>query len=244
MSDEVQIMTQSEEFQPTLLHQTGEPDSDTNWLAFQPAGTINDPSSWYLVLKRFVDIVLSLVVFVIFLGAFVMVGILIVTEDGFPILFSLEAVGVHGRRFRVYKFRSMRRDADSYLEAHPEHWEEYLREMKLKNDPRLTRIGRFIRQTSIDEIPQVLNVIRGEMSFVGPRYIRPEELDRYGAFATLRSSMLPGITGLWQVSGRNDIPYQQRVIFDRTYYYTRSFITDAAIILRTIPVLLLRQGAY
>jgi len=213
-------------------------------MSFAAQRGLREPGWAYQFAKRCLDLVLALPLLVVFLVAFLIMGIALISEDGFPVLYSREAIGLHGKRFRVYKFRSMRKDADSFFATHPEKMAEYQREMKLKDDPRVLRIGRFIRRASIDEIPQVLNVLRGDMSFVGPRYVTPSELERYGTFADLRLSMIPGITGLWQVSGRNEIPYDQRVIFDRTYYYTRSTMTDLAILLRTIPAVLSRRGAF
>ncbi len=205
---------------------------------------LREPGWAYLAAKRCLDLALALPLLLVFVIAFLIVGVALILEDGFPILYSCEAVGLRGKSFRLYKFRSMRKDAETYFSRHPEQMAEFQREQKLREDPRVLRVGRIIRRTSIDEIPQVLNVLRGEMSFVGPRYVRQDELERYGTFGNLRLHMLPGITGLWQVSGRNTIPYEQRVVFDRTYYYTRSIRTDLAILFRTIPTVLSRRGAF
>jgi lipopolysaccharide/colanic/teichoic acid biosynthesis glycosyltransferase len=203
-----------------------------------------EPRKGYHTVKRCLDLAVALPMLVVFAIMFLLVGVCLLLEDGYPILYTRKAVGLDGKPFQIVKFRSMRKDADTYFETHPEQQTAFQQDMKLKDDPRILRVGRFIRRASIDEIPQVLNVVRGEMSFVGPRYVQPDELQRYGAFAEIRTRMLPGVTGLWQVGGRNNIPYEQRVIFDRTYYYVRSIRTDIAILLRTIPAVLSRRGAF
>jgi exopolysaccharide production protein ExoY len=202
------------------------------------------PGSGYHISKRLFDLVVGTLLLVVLAVAMVVVGMLIVGTEGWPIFYTLEAVGKDGKRFRVYKFRTMRRDADAYFAARPDEHVHFRREMKLPQDPRVHRIGRWLRRASIDELPQILNVLRGEMSLVGPRYVRPEELALYGEFAQERLTMVPGITGLWQISGRNAIPYQQRIILDRTYYYTRTFLGDVSILLRTLPAVLRGKGAY
>jgi exopolysaccharide production protein ExoY len=212
--------------------------------AFPAQRVLREPGRGYWIAKRCIDVLLALVLLLVFGIIYVVIGFLIICQDGFPILYAREAIGLHGKKFRLYKFRSMHKHADEYLRQHSEKMAEFQRDMKLKDDPRLIRIGRFIRRLSIDEVPQVLNVLRGEMSFVGPRYVTQEEIERYGVFADLRIDMMPGITGLWQISGRNEIPYDQRVIYDRTYYYTRSIKTDLSILVRTIPAVLSRRGAY
>lgn len=211
---------------------------------FPAQGAPREPKAGYIIVKRCVDLLLVPPLFVLFILAYCVVGLFLILEDGFPILYTREAVGLDGKRFRIFKFRSMRKDADTYFDRHPDQASAFHCEMKLKKDPRILRVGRVIRKASIDEIPQVLNVLRGEMSFVGPRYVHPDELARYGAFAKVRIRMIPGITGLWQIGGRNDIPYDQRVIYDRTYYYVRSIAVDLVILLRTIPVVLSRKGVF
>lgn len=133
---------------------------------------------------------------------------------------------------------------DSHLRQHPEHSDEWRRTHKLKNDPRVTRVGRLLRRSSLDELPQLWNVLRGDMSMVGPRPIVQDEIPKYGANFALYSQVLPGLTGLWQVSGRNDTSYRKRVALDAEYIRHWSFWMDAAVLLKTVRVVLLGHGAY
>ena len=137
----------------------------------------------------------------------------------------------------------MRPDADEYLAKHPELMRKYQQNMKLERDPRITRVGRFLRKTSLDELPQLFNVLVGQMSLVGPRIIHPSELPRYGEWAYKRLHVRPGITGLWQISGRQHISYDERVLFDMRYIDSRSCITDLAILLKTLKVFIIHTGA-
>lgn len=174
---------------------------------------------------------------------------LIVRMDGGPAIFGHERVGTNGRKFRCLKFRSMAVDSaarlEEYLRNDPEARREWEETRKLKNDPRVTRFGKFIRKTALDELPQLINVLRGDMSLVGPRPVTEPELGEfYGPATPLYLSVRPGVTGLWQVSGRNDLSYEQRVSLDAWYVRNWSPWHDTAIILKTIPALLLRRGAY
>ncbi len=174
---------------------------------------------------------------------------LIVRIDGGRAMFSHARVGLGGRLFGCLKFRSMVPDAEARLnallasdEAARTEWAET---RKLKNDPRVTRIGRFLRATSLDELPQLINVLRGDMSMVGPRPVQAAELATYyGAAAEHYQSVRPGITGPWQVSGRNETSYDRRVALDVAYATQPSLIEDVRILLRTPAVVLLRRGAY
>jgi len=137
----------------------------------------------------------------------------------------------------------MRPDADAYLAAHPELMRKFRKNMKLEHDPRITRVGRFLRKTSLDELPQLFNVLIGQMSLVGPRIIHPSELPRYREYALKRLSVRPGITGLWQISGRQHISYKERVQFDMRYIDTRSFFVDLVILVKTLKVFIVHTGA-
>ena len=168
-------------------------------------------------------------------------------KDGAPILFSHYRVGQDGRLFRCLKFRSMVRDSEAALarllredEKAREEWE---REQKLTVDPRITPIGRFLRRTSLDELPQLINVLRGEMNLVGPRPITVGELERYRGARWHYLCVRPGITGLWQVSGRNDTTYEERVELDRRYVERRSAWMDCFILIKTVKVVLTSEGA-
>lgn len=167
--------------------------------------------------------------------------------DGAPILFAHYRVGRGGRLFRCLKFRSMVRDSKERLEAllasDPAARAQWDRDQKLDNDPRITPIGHFLRKTSLDELPQLFNVLAGDMALVGPRPITVPELSRYGAHRWHYLNVTPGMTGLWQVSGRNDLDYAQRVALDRRYVETRSLALDLWILWRTVHVVLRGAGA-
>ena len=183
----------------------------------------------------------------IFLPVIVAVAVMLRWERG-PILFSHRRVGHDGRSFQCLKFRSMVPDANrvlrDLLERHPELRAEWLRDHKLREDPRVTAVGRFLRRTSLDELPQLWNVIAGDMSLVGPRPVVCEELMRYGRCASMYLSTRPGLTGLWQVTGRNDTDYRRRVAQDVYYVRRQSLRLDLYILLKTVQVVLGRYGAY
>lgn len=196
--------------------------------------------------KRVLDILLAS--FLLFLTFPLLLGIaLVVAMDGGPVLFKHRRIGRHGASFGCLKFRTMILDAEDclaeYLSYHPEAQIEWDRDRKLTFDPRVTKIGRFLRLSSLDELPQLLNVLRGEMSIVGPRPVTQEELAQYGVAASLYKSVRPGITGLWQISGRNDITYATRVSLDERYIRNWSLALDLSILLRTPAVVLTRRGA-
>ncbi len=196
-----------------------------------------------LLAKRLLDIVASTVLLILVSPLMAVVAIAIMLDSPGPVLFRQERLGMNKRRFTLLKFRSMVADAEGQQAL-----VQGLNEMdgpvfKAANDPRITRVGRFIRRTSIDELPQLVNVLRGEMSLVGPRPPLPSEVDQYEWSNRKRISVVPGITGLWQVSGRNDVSFQQWMELDREYIETWSFWLDVKILAKTIPVVLLRKGA-
>jgi undecaprenyl-phosphate galactose phosphotransferase len=165
-----------------------------------------------------------------------------------PVVFAHTRIGRGGRPVRVLKFRTMRKDSQAalreYLAKNPEAKKEWEETFKLQNDPRVTRIGKFLRNTSLDELPQLWNVIRGEMSVVGPRPIVNEEIVRYGSYFKFYAAVKPGITGLWQVCGRNDTTYEQRVRIDEYYVRNWSPWLDLYVLARTAITLIRRTGAY
>jgi lipopolysaccharide/colanic/teichoic acid biosynthesis glycosyltransferase len=189
----------------------------------------------------------GLVLLILISPLLVLIALAIWFTDGAPLLFAHYRVGRNGKLFRCMKFRTMRVDSQQRLSdllaSDPAARAEWEREHKLTRDPRVTAIGRFLRRTSLDELPQLLNVLRGEMVLVGPRPITVEELKRYGRVRWHYLSVPPGITGLWQVSGRNSVSYERRVELDRTYVETRSWRLDAQILLRTVLVVLTAHGA-
>ena len=193
------------------------------------------------------DRLLAGVLLVLLTPVLVTVAALVWRADGAPILFGHYRVGRNGGLFRCLKFRSMRRDADAVLAAllarDPHAAMEWERDRKLTRDPRVTAVGDFLRRTSLDELPQLFNVVRGDMRLVGPRPVTVAELEKYGGSRWHYVSVRPGMTGLWQVSGRNDTSYEERVALDRRYVESRSMVRDLAILFRTVGVVLRRQGA-
>lgn len=185
---------------------------------------------------------------VLLLPLLAMVAALIYLRDPGPVLFAHERIGRSGKRFRCYKFRTMTMDGDAVLERHlagdPQAAYEWKTTRKLRRDPRVTALGDALRRSSIDELPQLINILRGDMSIVGPRPIVEEEVHHYGQAFEEYLSVRPGLTGLWQISGRSDIGYVERVQLDQTYVRTRSFVGDLRIILRTVGVVLMRRGSY
>jgi Undecaprenyl-phosphate galactose phosphotransferase WbaP len=177
-----------------------------------------------------------------------LIALLIKLDSRGPVVYRHERYGRNGRRFRVMKFRTMATNGDEILKKalaeNPELRAEWERDQKLRNDPRVTRMGRFLRITSLDELPQLWNVFVGEMSLVGPRPIVQNEFKKYGSKLDVYMQATPGITGLWQVSGRNNTTYEQRVSFDCQYVAAQSTLLDLKILVRTVKVVLFREGAY
>ena len=175
------------------------------------------------------------------------IAFLIWQRDGAPILYGHYRVGRGGKLFRCLKFRTMLRDSDrvlaDLLRDNPKSRAEWETDRKLLNDPRITPVGRFLRISSLDELPQLINVVRGEMLLVGPRPVTVAELTRYGMVRWHYLSVRPGITGLWQISGRNNTTYEERVALDVRYVENRSLRSDLVILLRTISVVILKDGA-
>jgi lipopolysaccharide/colanic/teichoic acid biosynthesis glycosyltransferase len=204
---------------------------------------VQQPAMRYYAIKRALDIMLSVIGIVLLAPAFLIIAIWIKLDDGGDILHFREIIGMHGRRFYALKFRTMIPDADIYLAKHPELLRKYQQNMKLAGDPRITRVGKILRTTSLDELPQLFNVLVGEMSLIGPRIIHPSELPRYGQHAAKRLSVKPGISGLWQISGRQHISYDERVSLDMQYIDNRSTVYDLAILLKTLKVFIIHTGA-
>lgn len=200
------------------------------------------------LLKAFLDKALVVLIGLLCLPLIAVISVLIACDSPGPILYSQTRIGRGGKLFKAWKFRSMVVDADvaleKYLYAHPELRALWEQDHKLKEDPRITRVGRFLRQTSLDEMPQLWNILKGEMSMVGPRPIVHEEIWRYDEKFDLYLQVLPGLTGLWQISGRNDVTYDERVSFDAYYVRNWSMWLDIYILICTIKVVLAGDGAY
>ena len=197
---------------------------------------------------RIFDIVAATGILLLTSPLLLMIGLLVWAMDGGPALFGQPRIGRDGRHFRCLKFRSMCVDADvrlaKLLASDEGARREWQADHKLRVDPRITRIGRFLRSTSLDETPQLINVLRGEMSLVGPRPIVDAEIPRYGRRFSAYCAQRPGITGLWQVSGRNDVSYRRRVALDTAYSARKSLSLDMRILAATLPAVLLRKGSY
>ncbi len=213
---------------------------------------IDKPRSWVdrAVVKRMFDIGFALAVLILVSPFYLAIALLVAISSQGPVFYVQERVGKGYRHFGCIKFRTMVNNADQLLDellqTSPHLQEEFDSCFKLRSDPRITWIGRFLRVTSLDEFPQFWNVLMGDMSVVGPRPLVPEELPRYGEHMDQVLQIRPGITGLWQVSGRNDIPYPQRVRMDAYYVKNRSFWLDLIVVTRTIGVVLFpkNNGAY
>lgn len=195
--------------------------------------------------KRFMDIILSILAIIIGSPIFLLTAFLVKATSPGPIIFSQVRVGKSGRHFKFYKFRSMYIDAEARkaeLMKHNESKDGVI--FKMKHDPRITPVGRFIRKFSIDELPQLFNVLFGDMSLVGPRPPLPSEVKTYTLEERKRLNTLPGITCLWQVSGRSELPFSKQIALDKEYIASRSMWKDFIILLKTIPAILTGKGAW
>ncbi|MEO5959187.1 MAG: sugar transferase [Opitutaceae bacterium] len=198
-----------------------------------------------LLLKRALDIAGSFAALAVLSPLFGAIALLIKLEDGHPIVFSQVRVGRFGREFRMFKFRSMRVDAEQRLEAlRAQNQHAHGVTFKIKNDPRVTRVGRILRKFSLDELPQFFNVLIGDMSLVGPRPPVPREVEKYSLADRRRLAVQPGITCLWQISGRAEIDFPGQVQLDVRYIESRSLRQDIKILCRTVPAVLTGTGAY
>ena len=201
-------------------------------------------------LKRIGDIIFSLIVLILGSPIFILIAILVKLSSPGSVFYIQKRVGRNYREFGCIKFRTMYKDADdllpNLLEKYPLMRKEFEKDSKLRQDPRITKLGRFLRRSSLDELPQFLNVLKGEMSVVGPRPIVSNEIIKYSLFMEEVISVRPGLTGLWQVSGRNNLSYKKRVELDLLYARNRNFILDLEIIILTLGVLLfpMDRGAF
>ncbi|MEL6472951.1 MAG: sugar transferase [Pseudomonadota bacterium] len=199
-------------------------------------------------LKRAMDLLIAVPALVFLLPVLAVIGLCIKLGDGGPMIYRQDRRGLNGQSFRCRKFRTMVVNADQKLDAilksDPQRAAEWEQDQKLRDDPRITRLGKFLRKTSLDELPQLLNIISGEMSIVGPRPIVSNEVRRYGEFIRYYDSVRPGVLGLWQISGRNDTTYAERVALDTKYAIERSVFLDLKIFVLAIPAVLFSRGAY
>lgn len=208
---------------------------------------------WYRISKRLFDLAGSSILLLLLSPIFLVCAVMVRLSSPGPILFRQQRVGARGREFTFLKFRSMRVDADPAM--HREYVANFIKGMaeqhsgsdgpmyKLVDDPRVTPAGRWLRKTSLDELPQLINVVRGEMSLVGPRPPIPYELEHYEPEHLRRLAVKPGITGLWQISGRSKTTFEEMIALDLEYIERASFKTDLSILVRTIPVVISQNGA-
>jgi lipopolysaccharide/colanic/teichoic acid biosynthesis glycosyltransferase len=215
--------------------------SDLVWDFSQPIPRC----SWkQAALKDLVGRPLAALLLVIASPVLLVIAVLIKLTSRGPVLHRRRVVSQYGGTFEALKFRTMVPNADELLRRDPSLRAAFAVNHKLAHDPRITQVGKWLRKTSLDEIPQLLNVVRGEMWLVGPRMISPEELEKYGGYASKLVSVKPGLTGLWQVSGRQDVSYQRRVELDMFYIDNWSIAMDARILLKTVWVVLSMRGAH
>lgn len=195
------------------------------------------------VLKRLLDLIASAVLLLLFLPVLALIGLLIKRHDGGPIFYRRRVVGPKGE-FDAFKLRSMCLDADDVLRRDPNLRAEFEQNFKLKTDPRVTPVGKVIRRLSLDELPQLFNVLKGEMSLVGPRMITPQELEKFADARWIFQNMKPGLTGYWQVYGRQEVSYARRVEMELYYAQHWSLLLDCKILMKTPLIVLRGAGAY
>lgn len=196
------------------------------------------------IMKLVVDYSFAIPAVILLSPFLLIISALVKLSSPGPVIYRRRVMGINGRQFDAFKFRTMVVDADKLLEQQPDLKVEFQKNHKLKEDPRVTKIGRFLRKTSLDELPQLINVLRSEMSLVGPRMISPEEVSKYQQAGTNLLTVKPGITGLWQVNGRSNVSYEERVKMDMYYIRNWSIFLDLHLLLRTIPAIISQQGAY
>lgn len=201
-------------------------------------------TGWSRVLKLLLDYAITIPAVVLSLPLFALIALAIRMDSPGPVIYRRRVMGVNGRQFDAFKFRTMRLNADDLIENNPELKREYEASFKIRNDPRVTRVGSLLRKTSMDELPQLWNVLRNEMSLVGPRMISPAELGKYDQWDLNLLTVKPGLTGLWQVRGRSDVSYEERIRMDMYYIRNWNIWLDLQLLMQTIPAVLSRRGAY
>lgn len=197
-----------------------------------------------LAVKRAIDLGVSLIAMPLLIPLGLLVGLIIKLDSPGPVFYTQTRIGKNGKPFKFYKFRSMFRDADKMLDQLDHLNEAKGPIFKIRRDPRITRVGGFLRKTSLDELPQLINVIKGEMSLVGPRPPLPREVERYNDYQMGRLAVTPGLTCLWQIQGRSEVSFDEWVELDLEYIRRQSLWLDIKILLKTIPAVLKGRGAY
>jgi lipopolysaccharide/colanic/teichoic acid biosynthesis glycosyltransferase len=205
---------------------------------------ISEKKAVYNFFKRAIDIIGAILGLIILSPVFLIISIIIKLDSKGPAIFAHRRLGYKGEIIKVYKFRSMVTNAEELIEKLPEEQKlEFYRNFKLENDPRITKIGHFLRKTSLDELPQLLNILKGDLTIVGPRPIVEKELKMYGKYGEKLLTVKPGLTGYWQVNGRSDTTYEERVQLDMDYIDKRSLFLDIVIMFKTFGAVLHERGA-
>lgn len=229
------------------MESLGEPELKNTYV-MQKEATISQPGRIHFFLKRAMDIVGAVIGLIIFSPFFVVIPIMYQFGDAKgPVFFKQKRIGKEGKEFYIYKFRSMVVDAENKLKANQELYNKYLTnnyKLEPSEDPGIMKVGNFLRKTSLDELPQFINVLKGEMSLVGPRPVLHEELKEYGDRVEEFLSVKPGVTGYWQVSGRSNVGYPERVDLELYYVYNQTIYFDMKIIIMTAINVVLKKGAY
>ena len=203
-----------------------------------------EKKKYYLIIKRIIDIILALVGIIFSSPIMLLILILIRLDSKGKAIYKHQRLGKNGKLIGIYKFRTMVINADEVFKSFsPEQKAEYEKFYKLENDPRITRIGNFLRKTSLDELPQLFNILKGEMSFIGPRPVVEKEIEKFGDKKEKYLSVLPGLTGWWACNGRSDITYEERVELEMYYINNISFRLDIKCFFKTIMAVLKRDGA-
>ena len=204
----------------------------------------NEKVSLYSITKKIMDLVLSFIGLILLIPVFLILAILVKLDSKGPVFYAHTRKGKNRNDIKIYKFRTMYSNSDEIFESFSdEQKEEYYKNFKLDNDPRVTKVGDFLRRTSLDEIPQLINVLKGDLSLVGPRPIVEKEICKYGQYADKLFSVIPGITGYWQSHGRSDTSYEERIEMDMYYIDNRSILLDIKIMFKTVISVIKKEGA-
>ena len=204
----------------------------------------NEKVSLYSITKKIMDLVLSFIGLILLIPVFLILAILVKLDSKGPVFYAHTRKGKNRSDIKIYKFRTMYSNSDEIFESFSdEQKEEYYKNFKLDNDPRVTKIGDFLRRTSLDEIPPLINVLKGDLSLVGPRPIVEKEICKYGQYADKLFSVIPGITGYWQSHGRSDTSYEERIEMDMYYIDNRSILLDIKIMFKTVISVIKKEGA-
>ena len=204
----------------------------------------NEKIRLYSVTKKSMDLILSFIGLILLIPVFLILAILVKQDSKGPVFYAHTRKGKNRSDIKIYKFRTMYSNSDEIFESFSdEQKEEYYKNFKLDNDPRVTKVGDFLRRTSLDEIPQLINVLKGDLSLVGPRPIVEKEICKYGQYADKLFSVIPGITGYWQSHGRSDTSYEERIEMDMYYIDNRSILLDIKIMFKTVISVIKKEGA-